>query len=116
MAVALIAGLMPAQPVSAGELQGDAEAGRKMFDMVCRHCHNNSYDDKFGPGLKGIMERVDEAWLDAWLKDPEAMVKSDDYARGLRESNAYGMTMPRIPAMRDAKARADVIAFLRTLK
>ncbi len=94
----------------------DAEAGKAMFDMVCKYCHNSDYDDKYGPGLKGVMERVDEAWVDRWLLDPSAMVKTDEYAKSLRESNNFDMTMPIIPAMKDPYARANVIEFLKTLR
>jgi len=94
---------------------GDAAAGEAMFNLVCVHCHKNDYDDKFGPGLKGIMDRVDEAWLDRWLADPAEMIKTDEHAKALHESNEYGMTMPSIPAMKDPQARANVIAYLKTL-
>ena len=94
----------------------DAEAGKAMFDMVCKYCHKSDYDDKYGPGLKGILERVDEAWLDNWLKDPAAMVKSDEHAKALRESNDFDMTMPAIPAMKDPDVRANMIEYLKTLK
>ncbi len=106
-------------PAHAGEQafpQGDATAGKAMFDMVCKYCHRSDYDDKYGPGLKGISERVDEGWLHRWLRDPSVMVKTDEHAKALRESNAYNMTMPAIPAMKDPQARADVIAYLKTLK
>ncbi|MDX8408078.1 MAG: cytochrome c [Mariprofundaceae bacterium] len=94
----------------------DAEAGKAMFDMVCKYCHKSDYDDKYGPGLKGVLERVDEAWLDNWLKDPAAMVKSDEHAKDLRQSNDFDMTMPAIPAMKDPYARANMIEYLKTLK
>jgi len=94
----------------------DAAAGKAMFDAVCSYCHRSDYDDKYGPGLQGIMERVDEAWLDRWLADPAAMVKTDEHAKALRESNEFGMTMPQIPAMKDPEARANMIEFLKTLQ
>jgi len=97
-------------------MAADAKAGKVIFDAVCSHCHRTDYDDKFGPGLGGIKDRVSDAWLDAWLQDPEAMVKTDEYAKALRESNDYGMTMPQIPAMKDPKSRADVIEYLKTLE
>jgi len=94
----------------------DAVAGKAMFDMVCSYCHKSDYEDKYGPGLQGIMDRVDAAWLDRWLADPVVMVKTDEYAKALRESNSYDLTMPAIPAMKDPEARANMIEFLKTLQ
>lgn len=97
-------------------VQGDAAAGKKLFDAICSYCHKlDSYDEKIGPGLKGITERVDEEWLNHWLNDTQGMLKTDEYAQGLREGNNYGMEMPQIPDMHDAKKRADIIEFLKTL-
>jgi len=101
----------PMQAVAA-----DAVSGKAMFDMVCSHCHNVDYEDKYGPGLQGIMERVDAAWLDRWLADPLSMVETDEHAKSLRESNSYNMTMPAIPAMKDPETRANMIEFLKTLQ
>jgi len=96
---------------------GDAVRGKEIFDTVCQYCHRaDDYDEKFGPGLKGIGERVGDAWLDRWLADPEGLIRGgDEYAKALRESNRWGLTMPIIPAMQDPAKRADVIAYLKTL-
>ncbi len=93
----------------------DVEAGAKLYKRVCVYCHRLDYDDKFGPGLAGITERQSNEWLDKFLLDPAAMIKSDEYAQSLKESNDYGMTMPALPEMKDAKNRADVIAYMATL-
>jgi len=95
---------------------GDATEGKKIFDQVCSHCHNSSSDEKIGPGLSGITERRNNDWINAWLKDPAELVKTDDYAKKLRETNKYGMVMPAMPIMQDDTKRANVIAFLETLK
>jgi len=93
----------------------DVEAGKKLYDKVCGYCHLTTYDDKFGPGLAGIIERRDEAWLSAFLKDPQEMIKNDEYAQSLKESNSYNLTMPKLPDMQDEQKRADVIAYMKTL-
>lgn len=95
---------------------GDATEGKKIFEQVCSHCHNSTGDEKIGPGLAGITERRSVEWIDAWLKDPAELIKTDDYAKKLRETNKYGMVMPAMPIMRDDTKRANVIAFLETLK
>lgn len=94
----------------------DIERGRVIFQQLCIHCHKAGYDEKFGPGLGGILERRDEAWLDGFLRDPEAMINKDEYAKTLQESNTYHLTMPKLREMQDAQLRADVIAFMGTLK
>lgn len=94
----------------------DVAAGKVIFDSVCAYCHRTDYDDKFGPGLAGIKDRVSDEWLNAFLQDPEAMVKTDEHAKALREANTWGMTMPKIPEMQKDDARANVIAYIKTLE
>lgn len=92
------------------------EAGKEIFNQICSHCHYTNYDEKFGPGLAGIGERRDVAWLDMFLKNPKAMIRNDGYARNLQENNAYNLVMPTFPEMQDETKRADIIAYLKTLK
>jgi len=107
-------------PLSAEESAStsDAARGAKIFDSICAHCHLISYEEsKIGaPGLKGVLERHDVKWLDQWLKSPEAFAKIDETARALIGSNKYGVKMPTFPEMQDANNRADIIAYLKTLK
>jgi len=94
----------------------DIEAGKKVYDQVCGYCHLTTYDDKFGPGLAGISERRDEKWLNAFLLDPQEMIKTDEYAQSLKENNSYNLTMPKLRDMQDEQKRADVIAYMETLE
>ena len=94
----------------------DVAAGKVVFDAVCAYCHRTDYEDKFGPGLGGIKDRVSDEWLNAFLQDPEAMVKTDEHAKALREANTWGITMPKIPEMQKPDARANVIAYIKTLE
>ncbi len=107
----MVAALAPS-----GAWAADAARGKKIFDEVCAHCHRTDDQDKIGPGLAGVVERVPPEKLDAWLKDPTRMVKEDEYFRELRNANRYGIVMPPIPAMQDPEKRADVIEYLKTLK
>jgi len=105
-------------PLSAEELTPDASRGAKVFQTICAHCHNITYDDSRvgAPGLKGVLERYDAKWLDKWLKSPEGFAKTDETAADLLVSNKYGLKMPTLPEMQDANHRADIIAYLKTLK
>ena len=105
-------------PLAAEEFTPDAARGGKVFKAICAHCHNITYDESRvgAPGLKGVLERHDEAWLDQWLKSPEAFAKVDEAAATLLGSNRYGLKMPTLPEMQDEKKRADMIAYLETLK
>jgi len=109
LAVIMLACQVPAEAA-------DIEAGKVVYDAVCAYCHRSDYDDKFGPGLAGIKDRVSDEWLDAFLQDPDQMIKTDDYAKTLRESNTWGITMPKIPEMQKPDARANVIEYLKTLE
>jgi cytochrome c len=98
----------------------DAAAGGMAFQQ-CADCHSPGANDGVGPGLKGVFGRRaggkdgfiyspafrkltivwDAATLDAFLADPKAV--------------APGTTMAW-PGDGDAKDRADLIAYLKTLK
>jgi cytochrome c2 len=94
---------------------GDIAKGKAIFDRLCFHCHKPSYDEKFAPGLAGITERRDTKWLHSFLQNPSEMIKHDEYAKNLKASNAYNLTMPTLPEMQDEQAREDIIAYLSTL-
>jgi len=96
-------------------IAGDAVAGKKIYDQSCTYCHKSDYDEKFGPGLAGIMERRDAEWVDKFLQDPAEMIKSDEYAQSLKEGNTYNLTMPALPEMKDPAKRADVIEYMKTM-
>lgn len=98
----------------------DADAGRQAYAQ-CIACHAVSASNGVGPGLLGIMDRKsgtaagfryspamkrankiwDAAALDAYLADPQKSVP--------------GNTMP-FAGIADAKQRADLIAYLVTVK
>jgi len=95
-----------------------AERGKDFFNRICSHCHNITYEESHigAPGLRGVLDRHDEAWLNQWLKSPETFAKTDETARDLIAGNKFGLAMPTIPAMQDDRNRADIIAYLKTLK
>lgn len=102
--------------VAGNAIAADVEAGKKIFDQSCTYCHKSDYDDKFGPGLAGVTERRDAAWIDKFLQNPAEMIKSDEYAQSLKEGNEYNLTMPALPEMKDPAKREDVIEYLKTIE
>lgn len=111
----LAAALLVAAPAWAG---GDAARGREAYDARCGGCHSVEAD-RIGPRHAGVLGRRagsvpgfdysealrrsgltwDEALLERWLADPEALVPGQ--RMGYR--------------LADAPARADIVAYLSTL-
>jgi cytochrome c len=100
-------------------LSPDEERGKNLFVRRCSGCHALDVN-KEGPKLRGVYgrhaaavadfpysdalkktgARWDEATLDGWLADPDAMAPDTDMAFRLK----------------DAEERKAVIAYLKTLK
>ena len=108
-------------PFVPAALAQDAAAGKTLFQQQCLVCHSADGGSGVGPTLKGIlgsksgeipgfrfsraMKGANITWdaksLDAYLADPQKFIP--------------GNQMP-FSGMADAKQRADVIAYLATLK
>jgi cytochrome c len=103
-------------------LAGDADKGAALFKAKCGACHAaEAGKNKIGPSLFGVVGRPsgsvagfkyspankaarltwDTATLDKYLVDPKAFVPG---------------TIMTFPGLKDAGERADVIAYLETLK
>lgn len=97
---------------------GRAEAGRKIYENICSHCHRLDYEasEVGAPGLRDVTNRHDVEWINQWITSPRAFAKIDPSAKALVASNPYGLTMPTLPEMQDPQNRADIIAFLKTLE
>ena len=119
---ALVAFITLTTLVAVRAFAGDAAAGEKLFKAKCAVCHAvEPGKNKIGPSLAGIVGRPsgsvegfkysaankaagltwDAATLDKYLLDPKAVVK--------------GTTMP-FPGDKNDGERADIIAYLATLK
>ena len=100
------------------ESKPSASRGKVIFDSLCAHCHNTTYEEsRIGaPGLQGVLDRHDENWLNHWIKSPETFAKTDETAQALIESNPFGLAMPTLPTMQDDHNRTDIIEYLKTLK
>ncbi len=101
---------------------GDAAAGKQVFEEECSECHSIQGKNKKGPSLSGVFGRKagtvpDYAEYSDGMKN-SGIVWAED------KLDQY-LTMPRkfVPGAKmkyeglaDAKARADLIAFISTLK
>jgi cytochrome c len=126
---ALIAAIAAVSLITAGSgaaIAADAAAGEQVFKKVCTTCHSAEPGvNKTGPSLAGIFGRKagsanfprykglvgadftwDAAKLDSYLADPKAFVLA----------NTPNKTTAMTYALKDVQQRADVIAYLQTLK
>lgn len=90
---------------------GDAANGEALFKNNCATCHNANEQKLVGPGLKGIQERRDLAWLVKWVKNPNGVIASgDDYA--VKLYNDYGKAqMTAFPNYGEKEVK-DILAYI----
>lgn len=62
---------------------GKADKGRTLFKSNCARCHYITDQKMIGPGLKGVMSRINEKQFISWVKDPESVRKKDPYFKKL---------------------------------
>ena len=93
-------------PLSAGAADEDGQA---IFDQQCKGCHTIGGGKLAGPDLQGLADRRDQAWVEAFVRDPAAVIASGDpIAKQLVEE--YGAAMPNL-GVSDAQLAA-LVAFL----
>jgi len=87
-----------------------ANEGRALFEAQCSACHSAGSDRRIGPGLQGVSERRERAWLVAFITRPDRMVaEGDPIATGLLEE--YRMPMPNLGlSQAQAEAILDYLA------
>jgi cytochrome c2 len=76
--------------------EGDAAAGKALFNANCAACHK--LDAKMtGPALRNVTERHSTDWLHSWVKNSQALVKSGD-AEAVKIYEEYNKAiMPSYP-------------------
>lgn len=91
---------------------GDAAAGETLFKNNCAQCHAVDASIVVGPGMAGIEERRDFAWLKKWINNPAAVIASGDkYAVELYEKyNKVQMTA--FPSFGDAEVKG-ILAYIK---
>ena len=91
-------------PAFAAEGDGDAAAGKELFDTKCAICHNaDSKEKKIGPGLQGVKDG----------KLPSG--KDTTYDNVLKNLNEGGGGMPAFEKLITDEEKDNVIAYVLTL-
>ena len=91
-------------PAFAAEGDGDAAAGKELFDTKCAICHNaDSKEKKIGPGLQGVKDG----------KLPSG--KDTTYDNVLKNLNEGGGGMPAFEKLITDEEKDNVIAYVMTL-
>src|SRR5262249_14911306 len=79
-------------PATATPTDPEGVAGKLAFESKCLACHTIGQGKKLGPDLAGVTKHHSVEWLARWLRDPEAMLKTDPMAqRMLKEYNNIPM-------------------------
>ncbi len=60
-----------------------AEQGKVVFEAKCSACHNATDVRKVGPGLKGVTERRQPAWILNQITNPTEMLQKDPTSKEL---------------------------------
>lgn len=61
----------------AGRLQKLSRA-EELYRFRCVACHSLGKEDGLGPGLLGVVEKREKAWLKRWVKEPDKMLAEKD--------------------------------------
>ncbi|MFQ6047252.1 MAG: c-type cytochrome [Gemmatimonadales bacterium] len=97
-------------PAVAQGAGAQSAAGAQLFETRCAACHSPGTDRIIGPGLAGINERRDRAWLTAFITAPDRLLaEGDSIANALLAE--YTVPMPNLgvsPA--EAAAILDYLA------
>jgi cytochrome c len=104
----------------AGAHAQDAAAGGMAFQQ-CAECHSPGHADGAGPGLEGVVGRragTKDGFVYSVALKNSAIVWDDATLDGFlaRPAKAVPGTTMAYPGDDDAKERADLIAYLKTLK
>lgn len=99
-ALFILAALLALFSASALAQTSDAEA---QFKKSCMSCHSIGGGKKTGPDLKDVMKRREHAWVEKFIRTPDAMLASDPTAIALLAENA-NTKMPNLGITPDEAA------------
>lgn len=86
-----------------------AAQGKIVFEAKCSSCHNTTDVKKTGPGLKGVTERRQPAWILNQITNPAEMTQKDPTAKELLATYLTQMTFQDVS---DDQAK-QLLEFLR---
>lgn len=107
VADALLAMLLAGQCMSAWA----QEPGEQDFNTHCAACHTIGGGRLVGPDLAGVYDRRSQAWLETFLKSPQAMITSGD-AGAVALFEQYNKLLMPDPPFTEAQVK-DVLSYLK---
>ncbi|MDG1379354.1 MAG: c-type cytochrome [Flavobacteriaceae bacterium] len=94
---------------------GDPTKGKSLFNTNCAACHN--LDKKMtGPALRGVEARLandeglDRNWLNSWIRNSSALIKSGDAYANKIYAEYNGAAMTAFPQFSDQDL-SDILAY-----
>ncbi len=103
-----------AQPVADRPAPAPALAmespGGKLFRSRCQNCHSQGTENGIGPGLAGVVNNRDRAWLKRWLKEPDRMIAEKEPTALALYNRYQQLPMPNL-RLSDGEV-ADLIGYL----
>lgn len=94
--------------------EGDAAAGKQLFNANCASCHN-LYKKRTGPALYGVGDKYEKEWLYKWIRNSQELVKAGD-AQAVAIFEEYNQSvMTAFPALTDEDID-NIIAYTYTPK
>lgn len=119
-------------PVLQAQDKGDAQTaativasdiglpGQALFVRACAACHTIGKGDKVGPDLRGLSERRERQWIEAFLRSPQGMRNRGDATAKALAEKFQNVRMPELGLAKndisdlvsyiDARTHAAVLA------
>ncbi len=86
--------------------------GEDLFRFRCASCHSLGNEDGLGPGLLGVTQRRDKAWLTRWIKTPDKLLAEKDPIAVALYNRYNKIQMPNL-RLNDAEVEA-LIKYMET--
>lgn len=91
-----VAGLEQQVSYAAAKQLPNISLGEDLFRSRCDSCHSLGTEDGLGPGLQGVTQRRDRAWLTRWLKTPDQMLAEKDPVATALFNRYRKLSMPNL--------------------
>jgi len=83
-----------------------AQQAKDFFKQNCVACHTIGGGRLVGPDLKDVTKQKDRAWLEQFIRNPQAKMDSKDPDALQLQKEANGVTMPTLPGVTPEMAKA----------